>query len=225
MIFSIICVGENYKNEPSKIINQLQRFDNKKWDIKILTDNIDSFSIGETYYYQNKIFSYIDKILFPLRLMEKYKTDIVYSDHDWLKYLTDDFIDNFNGHTKCLYPEGWKYWNGTDWENWTYLTDYNTEYFNPIIKYWETNNYNYDKFKTIRECFFYFPYTDEISKIIYEIEKIKPIFEYMSIVGNNGYSAYGSSEGIALSYVLEKFNLEFELLSTNYYNYTYYSKL
>jgi hypothetical protein len=133
--------------------------------------------------------------------------------------------NNFNGHTKCLYPEGWKYWNGTDWENWTYLTDYNTEYFNPIIKYWETNNYNYDKFKTIRECFFYFPYTDEISKIIYEIEKIKPIFEYMSIVGNNGYSAYGSSEGIALSYVLEKFNLEFELLSTNYYNYTYYSKL
>jgi hypothetical protein len=225
MILSIICAGDNYKDEPSKIINQLKRFDNKNWDVKILTDNFGAFSFGEIYNYQNKIFSYIDKLLFPLRLMEKYKTDVVYCDHDWLKYLTDDFIDNFNGHDNFLYPEGWKFWNGYSWEQWEYLTDYNEEYFNPIIKYWEKNNYNYSKFKTVRECFLYFPYTNEISNIIYEIEKIKPIFEYMSIVGNNGYSAYGSSEGVALSYVLEKFNLKLELLSTDYYNYTYFSPL
>jgi hypothetical protein len=43
----------------------------------------------------------------------------------------------------------------------------------------------------------------------------------MSIVGNSNYSAYGSSEGIALSYILEKFNIKLELLNTDYYNYSY----
>lgn len=222
MILSIICTGQNYSNEPIKILPQLKRFSSKNWDIKILTDNPSAFTIGETYEYNNKIFSYFDKILFPLRLMEKYKVDVVYSDHDWLKYLTNEFIDNFKAYDNFLYPEGWKRWNGFDWERWEYLMDYDADgYFKPLIDYWEANNYNYNNFKTIRECFLYFPYTSHISEIIYEIEKIKPIFEYMSIIGNSNYSAYGSSEGIGLAYVLDKFNLKLELLSTDYYNYSY----
>ena len=222
MILSIICAGQNYINEPIKILPQLKRFSSKNWDIKILTDNPSAFSIGEIYEYQSKIFSYFDKILFPLRLMEKHKVDVVYVDHDWLTYLTNEFVDNFKKHNNFLYPEGWKYWNGSEWEQWEYLTDYAMDgYFNPLIDYWEKNNYDYTSFKTIRECFLYLPYTNRISEIIYEIEKIKPIFEYMSIIGKGNYSGYGSSEGIGLAYVLEKFNLKLELLSTDYYNYSY----
>ena len=225
MILSIVCVGENYKDAPNKILNQLKRFQNGRWDLHILTDNEDAFPFGEKKFYDNRIFSYIDKILFPLRLMEKYKTDVVFCDHDWVKYFTDDFINNFNGHKNYLYAEGWKKWNGQDWEKWEYLTDYTDEYFKPLFDYWDKEKYDYSNFKTIKECFLYVPYQENASQIIYEIEKIKPIFEYMSIVGNNGYSAYGSSEGVALNYVLEKFNFKLELLSTDYYNYTYYSKL
>jgi len=222
MILSIVCIGDGYINEPIKIIPQLKRFNNKLWDIKILTDNPNAFSIGEVYEYQNKIFSYFDKILFPLRLMEKYKSDVVYSDHDWLTYLTNDFVNKFNGNPNALYPECWKYWDGSDWKQWEYLTDYNlNEYFNPLIQYWNNQNYDYSKFKTIRESFLYLPYTNKVSEILCEIEKVKPIFEYMSIVGNSNYSAYGSSEGIALSYILEKFNIKLELLNTDYYNYSY----
>jgi hypothetical protein len=225
MILSVICVGENYKNEPLKMINQLKRFDNGKWDIKILTDNPNDFLFGDTIFYENKMFSYIDKLLFPFKLMEKYKTDVVYSDHDWLKYITDDFINNFKGHKNFLYPEGWKKFNGKEWEQWEHITDFENSYYKPIFKYWKKEKYDYSKFKTVRECFLYFPYNDNVTNIIYEIEKIKPIFEYMSIIGDNGYSSYGSGEGIALSYVLEKFNLKLELLSTDYFNYTYFSQL
>jgi hypothetical protein len=70
--------------------------------------------------------------------------------------------------------------------------------------YFKKINFDYNELTTIRECYMYFPYDDNTTRIIYEMEKIKPIFDYMSVVEQSGFSCYGSSEGIALSYI---FNL------------------
>jgi hypothetical protein len=215
MILTIVAIGNGYSDNPNLIKSQAQRFIERGWDIKILTDKPENFDFGETFKYENKIFSYFDKMLFPLRIMEKYGSDILYIDHDFMSNISDNFIKNFKGSENFIYYEGWQKWDEKTewWVPWTHFGDHYLEYYQPLIDYWTKIGYDYGNILTIRECFMYFPLIKEVSDIILEIEKIKPVFEYLSVVGESKFSGYGQSEGLALYKILKESNIGIERFS------------
>jgi hypothetical protein len=206
MILTLVLVGENYTSNPDEAIKQIERFKNRGWDVYVLTDKPELFPNTKTEYYQNKIFSYFDKLLFSLRIAEKTKQNVLYIDHDFGENLTDYFFKNFKETKDYVFFEKWQKWDETNkkYVPWDKFGDYFSVYYLPIYLYFKKINFDYNELTTIRECYMYFPYDDNTTRIIYEMEKIKPIFDYMSVVEQSGFSCYGSSEGIALSYI---FNL------------------
>lgn len=218
MILTLVSIGSGYSDKSDEMTDQINRFKNGGWDIKLLTDKPENFPLVKTYKYQNKIFSYFDKMLFPLRIMEETKRDVVYIDHDFLINMSDAFVNEFKGYDKFIYHENWQKWNdeNKNWDPWKYFGDYHLDYFNPLIDYWKKQNYDYKKILTIRECFLYFPFMENVGEIIYEIEKIKPVFEYLSVIGESKFKGYGCSEGLALYTILEKYNIPMELFVDDY---------
>ena len=209
MILTFVLVGENYTNNPEDVIKQIERFQSKGWDVYVLTDRPELFPNVVTEFYQNKIFSYFDKLLFPLRIAEKTKQNVLYLDHDFGENLTDYFFKNFKETKDYVYYERWQKWDDIQkkyipWDN---FGDYFNDYYLPIYLYFKKLGFDYNELLTIRECFMYFPYDENTSKIIYELEKIKPIFDYMSVCGQSGFSSYGSSEGVALSYIFNSLGI------------------
>ena len=74
----------------------------------VLTNEPHLFNNVRTVHYVNKVFSYFDKLLFSLRLVEKYKTDVLYIDSDWIQNVNDVFIKNFHGSNNVLYYDNWE---------------------------------------------------------------------------------------------------------------------
>jgi hypothetical protein len=205
MILALVLVGDNYTKDADKVTVQIERFKNKGWDVHILTDKPELFPNAFSEHYQNKIFSYFDKLLFPLRLSNRTRQNVLYLDHDFGENLTEYFFKNFKETNDYMFYEKWQKWNDIDGKYipWNKFGDYFDNYYLPLYLYFKQINFNYVDLTTIRECFMYFPYDDKTNKIIYELEKIKPLFDYMSMMGKSGFDSYGSSEGIALSYILE----------------------
>ena len=132
------------------------------------------------------------------------------------------FINEFNGDDVVLYPDRWP-----NYENKFFGDVLKNKEFNPyseirlkyIIEFWKKNRINYKRFIPIWEWMIYLPYLEHhISKIIHDIEYIKPLFECGTILGDclyideNGLNgtAIGCAEGLALSYVLDKYDIEFK---------------
>lgn len=193
MILSVVSVGDFYIDN---CLPYLDKFKNKGYDIKILTDKPEKFIGYETQLYENKIFSYFDKLLFPLRLIEKYKTDVLYIDSDWFQNVPDNFINSFNGSDKVLYYE--------NWEKKIFGNCFNDFYWKDLVFYFNLYQIEYMHIILPMEWIFYYPKMDNISNIIYDIEKIKPIFDWISTVVSSQYTGNGNGEGLGLSYVLDK---------------------
>ena len=200
MILSLVSVGEKYINH---CLPHIERFKNSGWEVHVLTDEPNRFSGCKVKPYENKIFSYFDKILFTLRLSEKFKEGILFVDSDWIHNMSDEFITTFKGSDKFLYYDNWP--NGETFKD--YIED---PYFFNQQRFWEKNNFIYDDLTTILEWVIYIPYTTKISDIIYDLEHIKPVFEYNSVMVDAGYSGIGNGEGLGLSYALHKNNIKIE---------------
>lgn len=207
MILAVVAVGTKYIY---KVKQHLPKYIENGWDVNILTDEPNSFPNLKTYQYSNKIFSYIDKLLFPLRLVESSKQEVLYIDADWMEFISDELILNFKPIDKVLYygewPEG-KYFLNTD-----------LQYFEPLVSYFQKIEFDYNKLILMIEYLHYFPYINNIENVIYDLERIKPIFEYQSIIKKTYYyPAVGNGEGVGLSYVLSKNNVPIDLFQSKYF--------
>ena len=78
MLLAIVAIGKKYIDN---IQIYLPKYIENGWDIRILTDDCDAFPTFKTYKYQNKIFSYIDKLLFRF-----FPNSNLGSDKDFLLY-------------------------------------------------------------------------------------------------------------------------------------------
>ena len=194
MILSLVAVGEKYVEHCKPFISN---FINGGWEVHVLTDQPHRFDGCKTETYHKKIFSYFDKLLFTLRLSEEHHEDVLYIDADWIHNISVDFPQNFKKSKNVLYYTSWP--NGDTFENYK-----NDPYFSNLINYWDKNNFTYSNLKTIMEWIIYIPHSDKIGDLIYDIEHIKPIFEYNSVITDTGYSGIGNGEGMALSYALNK---------------------
>ena len=77
---------------------------------------------------------------------------------------------------------------------------------------WEMFNLNkieYNHLKLPLEWIFYFPNINNVSQVLFDLEKIKPIFDWISTVVPSQYIGNGNGEGLGLSYVLDKNKVEF----------------
>ena len=220
MILAIVCTGKTHKEEPVKIIPQIQRFINNGWDVKILTDNPSAFPIGETFYYENKMFSYVDKLLFSFRLMSKTKQDILYVDHDWLSNLNDDFVKNFKADDEIVFYDYW----GTEYLGdgkyspvWRKFIENRLDYYNDLYDYWNVIGFDYTELIVLRENFLYLPYFEMVDDMLVEIEKIKPILEFETLKYSKGNcTKYGNGEGIALGVIIQKYDIKIKELDKKY---------
>jgi hypothetical protein len=223
MIICTVAVGEKYINLSS---NSIKRFINSGFNVKILTDNPESYLYGETYKYDKKIFSFFDKLLFTGKIVEELKCGVLYIDADRLSESSIKYFKNINTNNEFIFFDYWQIQIEENvWKPWKKYTDYKLDYFNAFDDYCLKNNFDISKLNCLWEGIFYFPYLENIDKILYDIELIKPVFEYMSLTGtiaNNLYSGkLGISEGLALSYVIEKNNLKYSMLNL----YDSYTKL
>lgn len=211
MILSVVAVGEFYIESCKP---HLDRFKKSGYEIKILTDQPEKFKEYETFFYENKIFSYFDKLLFSFKLIQKYQTDVLYVDSDWMHNTNDNFIKKFKGHINALYYDTWEleYFKN-------YLDDV---YWKDLIFYFNLNNIKYEHLLIPLEWMFYFPKTDNVNQIIYDLEKIKPIFDWISTVIPSQYTGNGNGEGLGLSYVLDKNNITLTKFDKNLFKETIY---
>jgi hypothetical protein len=192
----IVAVGEKYVADS---IPYIREFVKKGWEVDILTDSIDKFEFGNLHEYVNKIFFFTEKVLFPLRMCEKHKDDILFSDVDFLKNLNDEFIDGITNNENVLYIDNWEKWNGNSWDKWVMVKEMDHSYFKPLYDYLGN-----DDIETIVEWCLFIPYSEKISSVIHDVEMFKPILEYMSVIGEHKYQALGGGEGLSLSYALKK---------------------
>lgn len=207
MILTIVAVGKKYIN---KVTPHLSKFIKNGWDIRILTDEPHLFPNLKTYEYTNKVFSYVDKLLFPLRLVEKLKQPVLYIDADFFDLISNELVQNFKPTNEVLY-----YGN---WPDGKYLSDTDLEYFNPLITHFKEIDYDYNQLPLMIEYLHYFPYFNNITNVIYDLERVKPIFEYQSIIKKTYYyPGIGNGEGVALSYVLQKNNIPIDLFQSKYF--------
>jgi hypothetical protein len=197
MVLSVVAVGEQYINN---CLPYLNKFKNNGYDIKILTDKPEKFIGYDTQLYENKIFSYFDKLLFSLRLVEKYKTDVLYIDSDWIQNVNDGFIKNFHGSNNVLYYD--------NWENDLFINYINDFYWKDLLFYFNLYKIDHFHLKLPLEWIFYFPNIDNVSQVLFDLEKIKPIFDWISTVVPSQYNGNGNGEGLGLSHVLDLNKIE-----------------
>jgi hypothetical protein len=207
MLLAIVAVGEKYVYNTKE---HLPKFIKNGWDVRILTDDCNAFPTLKTYEYKNKIFSYIDKLIFPLKLVEEEQAPVLYIDADWLEYVSDILITNFRESEEVLYFN--------NWPDGKYFSDNHIDYFKPLIDYFKEHRFAYTKLQTTLEYIYYFPYTSKIQNILYDLERIKPIFDYQSIIKKTYfYPNIGNGEGVALSYVLYKNNIPIKQFESKYF--------
>lgn len=192
----IVAVGKEYIEEA---IPHVEKFSKNGWEIDILTDEIESFKSGNLYEYVNKIFFFNEKILFPLRMCEKYKEDIIVSDIDFLENLNDEFIGSIKNNGNVLYVDHWKMKKEEGWIQWTTIKESDHPYFNPLFNFLKE-----DDIETMVEWCFFIPYSEKIENVIHEVEKFKSILEYMSVMGEQPDKLLGGGEGLSFSYALKK---------------------
>ncbi len=195
MKYAFVSVGLSYSKILSDFLGRNESFKN---DSIVLTNNTHMFADVITVEYKNKLFSYFDKILHALRIVEEYREDVLYIDADEL--FNDNllyWIKEINPNEKLVvYLENWPKKTLKD------LDDVRFGMFKGMI-----NDSHLDS-ETIKENFIYFPKSLPATQLICELELLKPIFETLSIIHEGEKSIIGSGEGAALSYILTKNNIK-----------------
>ena len=208
---AIISVGvdDNGISYGSQCIENIERLVNEfNFDVRILTDTPSLFNdLNCTVYeYDKKIFSYFEKYFFSFKLIKELNKSVTYIDCDSIDALIkNEKYRTLESEDEVLFLTFWPVKINDEWKSWKYLPDMNIDkWVRPIIEFIELEGSDPSKIETMFEQLYYFPIGLDYDKIQYELEKIKPVFEYASLYSKNLYrrTVYGHGEGLALSYSL-----------------------
>ncbi len=199
MIITFVAVGKKYIDLLNDFFKTNESF---KDECVVLTDRPNLFSGVKTVLYQNKVFSFFDKLLFSLRVCEEYREDVLYVDVDELSHLSiHEIIDQIDEkETSILFTIPWPPKNLDELDNKRW------KLFKDIVKT------DHKEIQTLFENVFFFPKTLPVSKLLYDLELLKPIFETMSILNEEVSNNIGGGEGLALSYLIKINNLKIKQL-------------
>ena len=178
----------------------------QNWDICILTDKPHRFpNAMYVEEYTNTVFSYVDKVTFGLRMSLKFKRSGFILDADVIRNIEPDFLNNHQTYSKFTVCT---YWDNDKSDN-KYI-----EFIKNLRFYTEEYGINIDKIKPLQEQILNIPYSDKLLDILYEVERIKPILEFISL-HNNDYPNLGHGEGMALAIALEKHGMQTDIFKSN----------
>ena len=210
MIFATAAVGTI--SSTSLIANQYP-WVSRNLDVHILTDRVDNFKkVSTPHYYGNKIWSYFDKLLFIVNLAAKYNTDVFYSDADKIGAITSTFYTDFEGSKNILVKGTWEQFT-PEWADIKYKGDY----WKPFVKFLEKSKIHPSNCPALCEQHIYIPKNLDYHSVLLDLEIVKPVLEYSSIVGENKYTGIGSGEGAGLGYALLKNNLTVDFFDSGYF--------
>ena len=189
-LLCLVAVGSVYNKYILSSIEKLS----KKYDLCILTDsNIRIYGAFDVEIYKEKIFTYFAKLTFTTRMAIKHKRGAIYCDINKLHEL-----DNL------VVTDKYKFTYLREWPKLIYFQQMEDEmYWRKLVWFWLNKGYEYKQLKTIEEHCFYMPYHRQSDILLYKIEEIKPIFEYISTMEKHPYNGIGNGEGLALSYALD----------------------
>ena len=204
---SIVCtiaVGEKYNQE---LVENIKRFDVDLWDIHILTDQPELYpEYKNVFKYENKIFSYFDKLLFVARTVRNKGKGVVWVDADKIFLLSDQFL---------MYNHDYDYMTIYSRNRWHpyFIDDHFTGGWSIVRDYFKYLAVDYRSIPNIWEEVWYLNHDDNIDKIILDLETLKPLFDYRSIIDEFPRNGYGDQEGVALGYIAHKYGRELKYFS------------
>ena len=219
MILTTAAYGIKYVKYVNTYLDKLlPYFDNHF----ILTDQPSNLEKFNTVLYHRGIWSYVEKLIFALKVAIENKSDVVFIDADELHKIPIEllqekpFVKN-----KINYIQKWLginiYRNTGD--------DFKTfrNYFEKIKKVKIPEN-----LPLVWEYFYYFPYSDKLKDLLHTLEQIQPILEYNTLVNTppdivitgsiktSSSIKLGSGEGIALAIAAFLTGIEFHELNSKY---------
>lgn len=208
-ILCTIAVGEKYNKA---LLKTIKRFDVDLWDINILTDQPELYpEYKNVFKYENKIFSYFDKLLFVARTVKNKGKGVVWVDADKMYLLSDEFL-NYNHDYDYVTIYSRNRWNPY------FIEEHFTGGWSIVREYFKYLDVDYRSIPNIWEEIWYLNYDNNIDKIIIDLETIKPIFEYRSIVDEWPRNGYGDQEGIGLGYIVYKYGRELKYFNCEVFN-------
>ena len=201
----LLAVGEKFTD---LLIENIQKFNSDLWDFHILTDQPERlkemiiFEKYNIYKYHNAIFSYFDKLLFTLRILNEKKVNVLCLDVDKLHLLSEDFKTINHDY------EEFRFYSENRWAPY-FSRLKNNGSWNIVYKYFKYVDLDVNNIRNFWEEILYFPYqVFKNYQFLVDIETLKPIFEYRTIVDGWSRPCLGEGEGIALGYLIEKYRLE-----------------
>lgn len=198
-----MAVGARYQDE---VLKNLHKFDLERWEIHLETDNVKRFEGIEgikAYKYPNIIFSYFDKLLFVLKIIEQENCGALWFDADKLWLVDTEFLKHDHQYESFTYlsKNRWApyFWEEKFQGTWSIIR----EYFNylevdprQIVNIWEE--------------VWYMPYHWSNSNMRVDLEMLRVIFHYRSVIDEWGRPGMGEGEGIALGFIVDKYSIDFE---------------
>jgi hypothetical protein len=176
------------------------------YTVRVLTNRPDLFEPEDVFIYSNKIFTYLDKLLYCLDLIKEYNCNVLHLDAD--KYYSEERIKSFiekSEQHQITYQGSWPGGNFDAYKDINPCFQY-------LKEYCEYRGIEYKNWKTIWEYVMFFRHDIDYNTIRYELETIAPVFTYMSLMNDDTYKktpfALGGAEGLALSIVLDKLGIE-----------------
>lgn len=200
-IISLVAVGDFYTEE---IMPHYEKFKVKGLDVNVLTDKPELFNNGDTTQYTKSVFNYFDKIFHSLYLIEKYNKSVIYLDGSSnidMNNLTTHQISSYGDFT---YFENWPAGNFFNYKD--------EKCFRFLLEYFEYRNIKLKDYPTISEKIMIFNKSLNHKLVKHELEKIQPVFDYISLMNDMTYIkpfVLGGAEGLALSIILTNNNIPF----------------
>lgn len=193
----VTSVGDFYNKEVLKFINTEY---SKNFKLFLLTDNPKLFDNSNTTFYYKNVFSYFEKFLFGLKILNQLQQGGFIWDADELHTLETD-IGRYDTNDESIQFAG--YWN----EDGKFRSILENEpnywgFFGELI----TDDVD---FYTIQEDKIWFPKND-YTEFLSHFESLHIPFIVNSIKNGKHKNGVGNGEGVALGYSLFKTNLKFK---------------
>ncbi len=193
-IISLVAVGDFYIKEIETIYKKLKL---EGFNIKVLTNDLKSFDQNDVVLYQKSNFNYFDKIYFSLSLIKEYKKSVIYFDGSVVLDVENLISKSSKENTHFIYTENWPGGN--------FLKYKDESCFRFLLEYFQYRNVPVKDYPTISEKIMVFNKNIDYELIQSELEKIQPVFDFISLMNDMTYTkpfVIGGAEGLALSIVL-----------------------
>lgn len=211
LIICTVASGIEYVISVQKYYKQLKI---ENFNVKVFTDLPEYFNDEDVVIYNKPFFNYFDKLFFCIDIVEKYKTNVLYFDakniHNnyWFDKKTIESYISKSKDYHFTYPYSWPH-GGFDYYK-------NNKVFKYLLDYMEYRKIPIIDYQTIHEKVFFFSKDIDVKLLRRELEIIKPVFDYVSIMKDATYQVpfrLGCAEGLALSIVLERNNIPFKKIN------------